>query len=278
MPQAPSAGLAQHMSVKTSLQLDAEEPAPRPRPANPAVQSTPATLAANMDREFILRNQIVDRYLVNKLPARGALDFERYCRAHPEILEDLKVTERVHAGVRLMEAGGVALPWETRPKQFWERLPVSIALALLAAGSVGAALVFHGREVNETAAIAALQKRIAEQPLDPVQGTRTMRIELNRDGPQGAAAYTIADTRAELAELKFQLGWSTLSLFRLTIDRAGQGRVMVLNNLQRDSNGELRVSLNTHLLGPGAYQLQVEGLNPRGEYTPQGWTTLTFAH
>lgn len=231
-----------------------------------------------MDREFILRNQIVDRYLANKLPAKGALDFERFCRDHPGILEELKVTERVHAGVRLMEAGGVALPWEVRQVRFWARVPVFVALVVLAIGGIAAALVFHGRQVGDAAAIAALEKRVAEQPLDPVQGTRSMKIELNRDGPQGAAAYTIADTRAQLAELKFQLGWSGFSLYRLTIDRVGQGRVMVLNNMQRDSNGELRVSLNTHLLGPGRYQLQLDGLGLHGEYTPQGWTTLTFMH
>lgn len=247
---------------------------PQPKPGGPAQ----APRDPNMDREFILRNQIVDRYLANKLPARGALDFERFCQAHPEILEELKVSERVHAGVRLLEAGGVSLPWEGRQKRFWERLPVVLALAALAIGGGATALAFQGRHTNDLATVAALKKRIAEQPLDPVQGTRSMKIELNRDGPQDAAAYTIAATRAELAELRFPLGWSTFTTYRLTVDRVGQGRVMVLNNLQRDSNNELRVALNTHLLGPGTYQLQIEGTSLRGDYTPQGWTTLAFVH
>jgi hypothetical protein len=266
--------------MEPSLQLVPEEPAARllPRPAGAATPAPAAPLAPNMDREFILRNQIVDRYLANKLPAKGALDFERFCKKNPDILEELKVTERVNAGVRLMEAGGVSLPWEVHQKKFWEKLPVVIALTVLAVGGIATALVFQSRHSNDVAAIAALKKRIAEQPLDPVQSTRSMKIELNRDGPQGAAAYTIADTRAQMAELKFQLGWSSFALYRLTIERVGQGRAMVLNNLQRDSNGEVRVSLNTHLLGPGNYQIQMEGMSLRGEYTPQGWTTLTFMH
>lgn len=270
------AALAQHTHVKLSLQPD-DEGTSLPVRTAPAA-APPPPLASNMDREFILRNQIVDRYLANKLPAKGAFDFERFCKAHPEILEELQVNERVNAGVRLMEAAGASLPWEVLEKRFWEQLPVFIALAVLSVAGLATALVFQSRHGSDLATIASLQRRVATQPLDPVESSRSLKIELNREGPLGAASYVIADRRAELAELKFQLGWSSFALYRLTVDRVGQGRALVLNNLQRDSNGEVRVALNTHLFGPGDYQLQLEGLNLRGEPTPQGWTKLTFTH
>ena len=43
--------------------------------------------------------------------------------------------------------------------------------------------------------------------------------------------------------------------------------------------GQLRIALNSSALGPGDYQLMFEGLNWRGEATPEGWITIsaTFA-
>ena len=36
-----------------------------------------------MDRDFIARNQIVERYLSGRLPIKGATDFERFCKEKP---------------------------------------------------------------------------------------------------------------------------------------------------------------------------------------------------
>ena len=41
-----------------------------------------------MDREFIIKNQIVERYLAGRLPPKGVTDFERLIRARPELIED----------------------------------------------------------------------------------------------------------------------------------------------------------------------------------------------
>jgi len=231
-----------------------------------------------MDRDFIARNQIVERYFANQLPARGALDFERYCRENPEILDELRVSERVHAGLRLMEAGGVSLPWEIRPKRFWERLPVVIGLALLALGASATALTYHSLHSAGLKTITGLRERLTTQPLDPVLATRSVSIELGRNGPEAAPSATVASNRTELAELKLQLAWSAFTLYRVTIDRVGQGRALVLNGLQRDSNGDVRVGINTSLFGPGDYQFEVAGVSQRGEHSPQGWATIRFVH
>ena len=85
-----------------------------------------------MDREFITRNQIVERYIGGRLPLKGAQDFERFCREHPELLDEIALTERINAALRLLDAGGRAAPWEQRAKRWWEQLPVLIGSATLA--------------------------------------------------------------------------------------------------------------------------------------------------
>jgi hypothetical protein len=50
--------------------------------------------------------------------------------------------------------------------------------------------------------------------------------------------------------------------------------VLVLNNLIRDSNGALRMALNTSVLGPGSYQFIIEGMTLQGEAIPQAWVTI----
>lgn len=246
------------------------------RPAPAAGKAAPQVPV--MDRDFILRNQIAERYFTNQLPAKGALDFERYCRENPDILEHLRVSERVHAGVRLMEAGGLSLPWEVRPKRFWERLPVVLGLLALALGSAAVAVNYHDANLANLKIVDELRSSITRQPLDPVKATRSLKIDLDREKPQAAPSANVVTSQAELVIMKMQLGWSAFSQYRVTIDRVGQGRALVLNGLQRDSNGEISVGINTSLFGPGDYQFEVGVTNSRGEYTPQGWATVRFAH
>jgi hypothetical protein len=53
--------------------------------------------------------------------------------------------------------------------------------------------------------------------------------------------------------------------------------VAILANQLRDSNGQLRLSLNSSALGPGDYQLTMEGLDWRGSPEPQAWVTFAVA-
>src|SRR3569832_2879964 len=50
-----------------------------------APQAAPSAPAPAMDREFIIKNQIVERYLAGRLPPRGGTDFEKLIRSRPEL-------------------------------------------------------------------------------------------------------------------------------------------------------------------------------------------------
>ncbi len=257
-------------------------PASPRRPAAPDIPVPSLAKASDaapcMDRDFIARNHIVERYIGGRMPVAGALDFERFCHEHPELIDQIGLTDRISAAVRLLDASGRAAPWEERAKRWWERLPVLIGTAALALGLAVACVVLQDRVAARERSLASLQQRAASQPLDPAKSTRSITVIPSRAGPSRSSLVRIGGHDAQMADLKFDLSWSQFTAFRVTIDRIDQGRVGVLHNVQRDSNGNLHIELNSTALGPGDYQLTIEGLNWRGEPEPQAWTTISFAH
>ena len=258
---------------------DAYAPATAPEAAPAAPQAIPLVpQSMPMDREFILRNQIAERYLAGRLPVRGTHDFERYCREHPELIHELGLAEKVHASLRLLEAGGIALPWEAKPRKWWEKMPVLIAAVVLAIAGGIAAMTMGGKLAARDASIAALRQRVAEQPLEPATSTRSVRLVPSRTAPSSRPALVIGGGSAQMADLRIDMSWSKFTAFRVSIDRQDQGRVAVINYLLRDSNGDLRLALNSTALGPGTYQFAIEGLTLHSNAIAQAWITVGIVH
>lgn len=228
-----------------------------------------------MDRDFIARNQIIERYLSGKLPIKGATEFERFCSTHPEFLDELGLPERVHAGLRLLEASGKPEPWSEPTRRFWERPYLVLGLAVAVLFLLIITAVLASSNSAKARRITALTQQVTEQPLDPATTTRTIRILPSREGASTTPVVMIGGGgQTQLADLKIDMTHSPYKEFRVTIDRVDQGRVLILGNLLKDSNGHLRIALNSSALGPGNYQFTIEGLNWRGEPQPDAWVTI----
>jgi len=230
-----------------------------------------------MDRDFIARNQVVERYLSGRLPLKGATDFERFCAEHPELLDEIGLPERVNAGLRLLEASGKPEPWQEKARPKWQRPEVTLALAAAAAVLGLTLLMMGGNTAGKSRQIADLKKQLLDQPLDPATSTREIRVLPSRSGASNTPAITIGGGAAQLADLKIDESRSPAHTFRVTIDRIDQGRVAVITNLLKDSNGNLRLAFNSSALGPGAYQFTIEGINWHGEPEPDSWVTIGVA-
>lgn len=244
--------------------------APLPLPGVPA--------NAAMDAAFIARNQIVERYLAGKLPLKGAQDFERYCRQHPELLEEIALNERIHAALRLLEVGGQPPPWEVAPKRWWEKLSTLIIVSVLAVAMGVGLLIVSGHLASLERTVAGLQHRAAERPLDPAVSTRSIAIVPNRLSAPASSQVVIGGSAAEMAELKIDMAWTQYAVYRVVIDRVDQARVGTLYNVIRDSSGALHIGLNSSAFGPGDYLLSIEGLTWRGEPVPVAWVRLSVTH
>jgi hypothetical protein len=276
---APAAPAAPRPTVAT--------PAPRPAAPSRAAAPAPAKKMPNpesvavppvMDREFIARNRIVELYLSGSLPVRGARVFEQFCRENPQILDEIGLPERVHTALRLLDASGHPEPWQEKPKQFWERPYVPAALSGLVLVLGFAILMLNRQLADQTRKVTALHQLVIDQPIDAATSTSTINIQPTHLGPKAATPAIIGGSAAELVNIKIDMTHSDFRAFRVSIDRVNEGRVEVLNNLIKDSNGALGFSLNTAALGAATYSLTIEGLDWRGDPQPDSWAAITIRH
>jgi len=112
-----------------------------------------------------------------------------------------------------------------------------------------------------------------ERAIAPSTRKRTIVVGVARNGPPSQATLTIS--YGEFAEMKADLSWTKYGAFKVSIDRVNQGRVAVLDGVEKDSNGHLRLSLNAGAFGPGDYLVTIEGLNMRRESLPIAWYRIS---
>lgn len=228
-----------------------------------------------MDREFIIKNQIVERYLAGRLPPKGVTDFEKLVRSRPEIIEELGLADKVNAGLRLLDAAGIAEPWAEKPKKIWENPFVTFGAAGLAIVALVACAVLATQVSSRDRSIAKLKQDVADRPISPSTHKRTVFVAPARNGPPSAAAVNI--NYGDFAELKTDMSWTRFAMFKVSIDRVDQGRVAVIDGLTKDSNGHVRISLNAGAFGPGDYLIELDGLNMRRESIPVAWIRVAVA-
>ena len=65
-------------------------------------------------------------------PLKGARDLENWCRAHPEYLDKLKLSERAQASLKLLEASGQPVDLRRAGAPWWKSPYVPIGLAAVA--------------------------------------------------------------------------------------------------------------------------------------------------
>ena len=158
-----------------------------------------------MDAEFIQQNQIIERYLMGRLPLKGAQDFERYCRENPETVTQLGLPDRINCALRLLDAARQPEPWTEKPRPRWQRPEVVIGLAALAAVLLVTTLLLATALQKKSAQLQAQHLELQQQPLLPTQGTRSITIKPSRSGPTNRNAATIGGGKTELADLKIDV-------------------------------------------------------------------------
>jgi hypothetical protein len=243
--------------------------------ARTIAQGNPPTASPRFDRKFIEDHQLVERYLTGKLPVKGARDLEHWCRAHPEYLNELHLSERAQASLKLLEAIGRPVDLAEPKPPWWKTVYVLIGLGAVAALSLiafwallGKYLLLRG-ELDDTR--ATLSRGSLVQPATSSE----MRVTPDRAPGIDRAKIIVNHGAPQLIDLHIDLAYTNKQMqFRMFVDKQDQGRALVLNNLLKDSNGELRITLNSTGLAVGIYRARIEALPFRGSPIPLGWLIL----
>jgi hypothetical protein len=103
---------------------------------------------------------------------------------------------------------------------------------------------------------------------DRAPGIDRARISLSRSAP------LLMDVHIDLGYTN-KLGYADKILqFRMFVDKQDQGRALVLNDLLKDSNDELRMTVNSTGLAAGIYTVRIEAQPYKSDPVPIGWLLL----
>ena len=243
--------------------------------ARTILQGNQQTAPPRFDRKFIEDHKLVERYLENKLPYKGARDLENWCRANPDFLNELKLTERAHASIKLLEASGQPQDLGEPQLPWWKTVYVPIGLGVIAFLSLVAFWVLVGKYVMLRGELADTKTLMNQGSL--VQPATLREVSVTPDRAPGIDRARISLSRGApvLMNVHIDLAYTQkLMEFRMFVDKKDQGRALVLNNLLKDSNGQLNMTVNSTGLAGGIYNVRIEALPERGSALPVGWLIL----
>jgi hypothetical protein len=236
--------------------------------------ATTQPVSPRFDRKFIEDHQLIERYLTNKLPYRGARDLENWCREHPEYLSELNLSERAQASLKLLEHSGHQVDLREPPPPWWKSIYMLIGLAALAFISLVAFWAMFGKYALLRGELEDTRTQMRQGSLVQPAVQTTLRISPDRAPDIDHARINVSHTASQLVELHLDMSYTKALQFRMIIDKKDQGRALILDNLLKDSNGELQLTFNTTGLPAGIYTARIEAVPPHGVSVPVGWLIL----
>jgi hypothetical protein len=233
-------------------------------------------LPPRFDAKFIEDHQLIERYLEDKLPFKGARDLEQWCQAHPEHLAKLRLAERAQASLKLLEASGQPQDLREPEAPWWRSIYVPLGLAAVALISLAAFWVLIGKYALLRGELEDTRLAIRQGPLVQPAVERSLTITPDKAPGLDRARITVKSTEPQLVDLHIDMSYTgKLMQYRVFVDKLEQGRALVLNNVLKDSNNEIRMTFNTTGLSVGTYGVRIEALPPKGALPiEEGWLTL----
>lgn len=236
--------------------------------------ATPQPVSPRFDRKFIEDHELIERYLTNKLPYKGARDLENWCREHPEYLSELNLSERAQASLKLLEHSGQHVDLTEPAPPWWKSLYVLIGLGAVAFISMVAFWALLGKYYLLRGELEDTRTQMRQGSLVQPAVQSTLRISPDRAPDIDRARINVSHTAPQLVELHLDMSYTKALQFRMIVDKKDQGRALILDNLLKDSNGELQLTFNTTGLPAGIYTARLEAVPPHGVAVPVGWLIL----
>ena len=223
-----------------------------------------------MDRLYIEENQIIDRYLMNKLSTEETEAFEQFFLDNPELVGEIRMrkrfirsllnADRTHSLKAPIDGSGL-IQRKPLPAFPLARMLAVISIAILALTAV----VQYGqiKELKKANARHAYQLDKATSPR-----VNTLQVPLGRTRSANRAAPPVTRIRLPAA----------VEQVILSPDVTTEGFAQIRFRLERDGYGELwsqdsdtstaTVIVPATLLIPGNYHLEIQGVNLEDTVVP----------
>jgi hypothetical protein len=255
-----------------------------------------------MDRKYIEAEHIVDRYLSGDLNVREAREFEQYCLDHPEALRAMPIPVRLKARLArrptqdsetgvfkaipssathaALEVSDEGLDVEEEEQQFARvqgvggnrTLLIGLVFALLAA--VAGVIAYAVQANSLSKQIRTMERAAKATQMQAAGSTRIYRVQPVRAKPSAPTLAVGWMQPPQWMELYVDVSEGKYSQFMITVEKIDSGLVMQMRRVARDSNRELRLTLNSSAFGPGDYLFRIDGYNWRGQTETVGWLML----
>lgn len=224
-----------------------------------------------MDHVYLEEHQIVERYLMGKLPAAQQARFEEHYLACPECLDRLEVAGRFHHALK-----GVATE-ETAKAAFVTRIGIFGVLARSGRAPQAALLAVLTVLILLPSGLllrsGAERDHLAEdlrQAHGPQEQIAFLRLGPERSGPgesEPASRITLTgDPEWIVLSLEGAAeGWESCRATLLAPDGETAWQSAAL---ARDPTGAFVLSVHSSFLEVGSYVLRLEGASARGEVVP----------
>lgn len=159
--------------------------------------------------------------------------------------------------------------------RWWRSQAAVLGLAIACLGLlVVAVFAVHRAHLDRESARVATA-RAQTLTLRAIDSERALRIAPNpRSWSARPDASIVWPEPPQLLELYLPVGYARRPAYALVVDKVDHGRVMVIERLSPDSNGDLRVGINSSAFGPGEYRMRLQGYDWRGERQDLGWVRL----
>ena len=151
---------------------------------------------------------------------------------------------------------------------------VFIGLVFALVASVAGVVAYAVQANSLSKQIRRMEQEARATQMQAPGSTKLYRVDLVRSKPGRPTLNLGWPTPPQWLDLYIDVSEGKYNQFMVTVEKVDGGLVMQLRRVARDSNRELRLTLNSSAFGPGEYLFRVDGYNWRGQTEAVGWLRI----
>ncbi len=233
--------------------------------------------AFSMDRRYIEENQIIDRYLMDKLSEEEMAAFEQFFLEDWELVQEIELRKRFISGIRKADRTGLLRLDDDESSSIWRWLPIMRpSFPTVAVASAAILLIVAVLQYSQITRLQSVnQEKLSQigQLMAPQINTLLVPLGRTRGAATGAGPVIRVHLSPGVEQVILTLDIEPLSFdnYRLSLDREGARQLWTTDS----DSAPPAVVLPAGLLMPGDHYLQIYGAKSGDELAPVAQFSFT---